>query len=132
MNVVRRKPAHRDARGVILDILENDAVECVTILTSKRGAVRANHYHKKTTQYTYVIDGKIRVLEQRGNGRIERRVLKPGDLLTTPPWVKHAVVAIEDSTLIACAHGPRRGKNYEDDTYRLDPPLWPPRKRSRG
>ena len=129
MHVTRRKPAHRDARGVIIDILENDRVEAVTMLTSKKGTVRANHYHKKTTQYTYIVSGRVRVAEQRGNGRVERRILKAGDLLTTPPWVKHAVEALADTVLIACAHGPRRGKNYEDDTYRLETPLIPARRR---
>jgi len=125
MNVVHRKPAHEDDRGAITDILEDNDVECVTIISSTEGAVRGNHYHKQTIQYTYLISGSMRVLEQEVDGPVEERVLQPGDLLTTPPTIRHTFVAIEDSTFIACAHGPRRGKQYEEDTYRLDEPLWP-------
>jgi quercetin dioxygenase-like cupin family protein len=126
MNVVRRKPAHEDPRGTITDILEDDDVECVTLITSSEGAVRGNHYHKETIEYTYILSGRMRVLEQVPGGLVEEHVLEPGDLLTTPPLVRHTLVAVEDSTFIACAHGPRRGKKYEDDTFRLEEPLWPP------
>ncbi len=125
MNVVRRGPAHEDDRGIIIDILEDDQVECVTLLTSKKGAVRGNHYHLKTTQYTYVLSGTMHVVEQAPGRPPEERVLEAGDLLVTPPPVRHAFVALEDTTFIACAHGPRRGKQYEDDTYRLEVPLLP-------
>mgnify|MGYP001203036181 CR=1 FL=1 len=125
MNVVHRNPAHEDSRGVITDILEDNDVECVSIITSTEGAVRGNHYHKETTQYTYIISGSMRVLEQAPGEPVEEHILEPGDLIVTPPMVSHVFVAVEDSLFIACAHGPRRGKQYEDDTYRLEKPLWP-------
>jgi quercetin dioxygenase-like cupin family protein len=123
MRVERRKPTFQDARGVITDVLDGVRVECVTVLSTRKGAVRGNHYHKKTTQYLYVLAGRFRVFEQHAGGPVERRLLKAGDLLITPPRVRHAILALEDGTLVACAHGPRVGKDYENDTYRLDVPL---------
>jgi quercetin dioxygenase-like cupin family protein len=125
MNVIHRQAAHEDDRGSITDVLEDDEVECVTLITSAEGAVRGNHYHKETIQYTYILSGRMRVFEQAPGGPIEERVLEPGDLLTTPPPVRHTFVALEEATFIACAHGPRRGRQYEEDTYRLKEPLWP-------
>lgn len=121
--VVNVKPAFRDTRGVITDILDGVPVECVTLLSSKKGAVRGNHYHKKTTQYAYVLEGRYQLYTQRPGGRVRARVVKKGDLVVTPPQERHAFVAIEDSWMIACAHGPRSGRSFEGDTYRLEVPI---------
>ena len=123
MKVVKPKPAFKDARGRIIDILDGIPVECVTLLTSKRGSVRGNHFHKKTTQYAYVLEGKLRLYTQPPGGAVRSRVITAGDLVVTPPKERHAFVALEDSVLLACAHGPRAGRSYEADTYRLDKPL---------
>ena len=128
MRVIRVKPAVADRRGTITDVLDGTRVECVTLVTSKKGAVRGNHYHKKTTQYTYVLEGRFRLFTQRVGRPVQSRVVKAGELVVTPPLERHAFVALEDSLLIACAHGPRAGRSYESDTYRLDVPISrPPR-----
>lgn len=123
MPVTRPKPATTDRRGTITDILDGVPVECVTLLTSKKGAVRGNHYHKKTTQYAYVLEGRFRVFTQQVGQRVRFRVVKKGELVVTPPRERHAFVALEDSVLLACAHGPRAGRSYEADTYRLQVPI---------
>jgi len=123
MQVERRNPVFRDKRGVITDILQRINIDSITIITSKKGAVRGNHYHKKTTQYAYVLKGKFRLYTQEKGRKIERKVVKEGDFITTPPWERHAFVALEDSVLLACFLGPRRGKDYEDDTYHLGVPI---------
>jgi quercetin dioxygenase-like cupin family protein len=126
VRVIHVKPAVTDRRGTITDVLDGIPVECVTLVTSKKGAVRGNHYHKKTTQYTYVLRGRYRLLTQRGEGRVQARVVKAGELVITPPLERHAFIALESSLLIACAHGPRAGRSYETDTYRLAAPLTAP------
>jgi len=123
MKIVRPKTAYKDARGRIVDILDQLPVECVTILSSKRGAVRGNHYHKKTIQYAYILEGKLRLYIQNPGERIRTRVVRQGDLIVTPPLERHAFEALEDSVMIACAHGPRAGRSYEADTFRLDEPI---------
>lgn len=123
MNVVRKKPVFRDARGVITDILEDTKIDSVTILSSKKGAVRGNHYHKKTIQYAYVLKGKFRLYTQEGGEKVKQKIIKKGDLVITPPLERHAFVALEDSLLLACCYGPRAGKHYEDDTFRLQEPI---------
>ena len=126
MRVIRVKAAVADRRGTITDVLDGTRVECVTLVTSKKGAVRGNHYHKKTTQYTYVLEGRFRLFTQRVGRPVQSRVVKAGELVVTPPLERHAFVALEDSLLIACAHGPRAGRSYESDTYRLDVPISKP------
>jgi quercetin dioxygenase-like cupin family protein len=123
MKIVRPRPASSDRRGTITDILDGTPVECVTLLTSRTGAVRGNHYHKKTRQYAYVLKGRFQVFAQREGREVRSSVVGTGELVITPPMERHAFVALEDSVLIACAHGPRSGRSYEADTYRLDTPL---------
>lgn len=86
--------------------------------------MRGNHYHKKTIQYTYILEGKLRYYTQRGlRGRVESYVVTRGDFIVSPQGHPHAFVALKDSVLLAFAKGPRNGKEYEKDTCRLKVPL---------
>ena len=49
MEKLRIVPAFSDHRGQIIDLLENENINAVTVITFTKGAVRANHYHKQTT-----------------------------------------------------------------------------------
>ena len=53
-----------DSRGKITDIISKEKIDFVTIITNKKGSVRGNHYHKKTIQYLYVLEGSILVAAQ--------------------------------------------------------------------
>ena len=68
MKFFRRKVAFKDARGTILDILDGVPLNAVTIITNKKGAVRANHYHKKTIQYTYILTGRVKYVSKTKGG----------------------------------------------------------------
>jgi quercetin dioxygenase-like cupin family protein len=70
-----------------------------------------------------VLKGGFRLYTQEKDGKVQRKVVKEGDFITTPAWEKHAFVALENSILLACFLGPRRGKDYEDDTFHLDVPI---------
>ena len=133
MKITRLKIAHADARGSIRDILDNVPLNSITILTSKKGVIRGNHYHKKTVQWTYLLSGSVRYFARPvKGGQTRSAVLKPGDLAVSLPWEAHTVVALEDCEFLAIAKGPRHGKNYEADTFRLSEPLVKAPKLSRG
>jgi len=119
MEVIHKKSAFEDERGCITDILENEIIEYVTMISSKKGALRGNHYHKESVQYTFVLKGSLKLLTQMLGAEIETTFIKPGDLVFTPPMERHALVALEDSEFLILTRGPRGGENYEKDTYRL-------------
>jgi len=123
MKVIHKKSVFEDARGQIVDILENEPIEYVTIISSKKGMVRGNHYHKESVQYTYVLKGSLKIVSQMPGQEVETTIIKPGDLVFTPPLERHTLVAQEDSEFLVLTRGPRGGKNYERDTYRLDKSL---------
>ncbi len=118
MKLKRLKVDFKDARGVIMDILDDVPMNAITWLTSRKGVVRGNHFHKKTVQYTYLVQGKVRYHWAKGAGKIHSCVLKPGDLAISPAGETHTVEALADSAFLAISYGPRHGKNYEADTYR--------------
>ena len=48
-----------DERGSITDIFHLVDMNSGCLITNTPGAIRANHYHKLTTQYTYILTGSI-------------------------------------------------------------------------
>jgi quercetin dioxygenase-like cupin family protein len=126
----RREAAFTDARGSITDILDGVPLNAVTIITNKKGAVRANHFHKKTIQYTYVLTGRVRYVSRGKKGGTTTVIMKPGDLAVSPPHEAHATEALTDATFLALAHGLRHGRDYEKDTFRLAEPLIAPKKKA--
>lgn len=119
MEVINKKCVFEDERGKIIDILEKEVIEYVTLISSKKGAVRGNHYHKESLQYTFVLKGSLKLLTQMPRGEIKIMIVKGGDLVFTPPMERHALIALVDSEFLVFTRGPRGGKNYEKDTYRL-------------
>ena len=116
-----------DDRGTIKDVLIRQPIDAITIIRSKKGVVRGNHFHKDTTQWVYVQSGQLQSLTQKDNEPVVEQFINPGDLLVAEPWEKHVLVAIEDSEFFVFTRGPRGGDSYENDTFRLETPLEPPK-----
>jgi len=126
MEIKRVNPSFQDKRGVIQDILINEPIEHITVITSIKDVTRGNHFHKKTIQWVYVHSGKLKSLTQKENENVVSQILEPGDLIKTEVLEKHALKMLEDSIFYVFTKGPRGGDNYENDTYRLDKPLQDP------
>lgn len=115
------KPAFADERGSIYDVLENNDIKHVGIIISKANSIRANHYHKKATQWTYVISGKI-ILHTKGlndESKTKKIEMSGGDMAEIPPSTIHAVEAVQDSVLLVITDQPRVDNGYEYDTFRI-------------
>ena len=115
---VNTRNAFRDVRGEITDLQLFDGGFSVTRIRSVAGAVRGNHFHKETHQFTYVIKGSTLVAEKD-----DRYSAFPGDLIYHAAGDSHAFKCLEDSEWLVFTKGPRAGNNYESDTFRLDVPL---------
>jgi len=126
MDVTKIISDFEDERGSITDILRQEPIDYVTIITSKKGALRGNHVHKETVQYVYVMEGKLKALSQMPDEPVCTTVLEAGDLIVNVPNEGHAFEALEDTTFLVLTRGPRGGENYEDDTFRLETPLQDP------
>ena len=104
-----------DERGVIQDLL--GAVDAVTEIFTKRGAVRGNHVHQRTTQWTYVIYGVLETawMSEDGDG-VHCKRYGPGALIEEKAGVPHAWKAATDCRVLVFTKGPRSGQAYETDT----------------
>lgn len=108
-----------DSRGSITDILEKQTIHAVTLISFKKNSVRANHYHKKTYQWNYLLSGQISYYYKPKDKRKSKVIMNPGDVILSPPNEEHALKANKKSQLLVLTKGPRGGKEYESDTFRL-------------
>ena len=108
-----------DHRGVIQDWFGSDEpIDAVTHITTVKGAIRGNHFHKQTTQWTLVLSGRL--LMTNGAHHTE---MGPSRLIKHEPGDPHAWQALEDAECLVFTRGPRSGEGYETDTHRLEEPL---------
>lgn len=112
-----------DDRGDITDIFFKKNINHACVITNTPGAVRANHYHKFTTQYTYVLSGTLHYYSKPvdSDAAPVSIVAGEGDMIISEPNEIHAMKAgIYGCTFIAFAEGPRGGEDYENDTFRVE------------
>ncbi len=114
---------YKDGRGEIKDILVKQRIDYVTLITCRKGSTRGNHYHKKTVQMAYVLDGRVKVLTQMPGKKVRSTVVRSGSMILNAPLERHAIIALEDSTLLVLTRGLRGGRDFEKDTFRLSVPL---------
>ena len=118
MKQIRYKPNFSDQRGEIFDLIEKESINAVTKISFKKDSVRGNHYHKKTTQWNFVLSGEMIVISKK-NGKRTSKTFKKDDLFILQPNEHHAIKAKKKSMLLVFTKGPRGGKEYENDTFRL-------------
>lgn len=123
MNITKNiAPEFTDVRGAITKILDNGtAIKSILLITSQAGSVRANHYHKKDSHYSYLLSGTMEYSEKPAEGgEIETVVLSAGDMVFTRPQMIHAMRFLEDSVFLAMATESRSREDYEADTVRVE------------
>src|SRR5919108_5531851 len=74
-----------DARGEIQPLVDL-MMESAVLIHSKRGAVRANHYHRTDWHFCYVLSGAIEYLHRPTGSRAKPKTVfvKEGELFFTP------------------------------------------------
>lgn len=121
--VKKVKPFHVDDRGEMFYLLDKSApITSALYITCKKGAVRANHYHKKDTHYSYMIKGSMEYTYQDvkdKNAKKHKVLIKKGEIVETPPMTMHAMRFLQDSIFIALTTEARNQKKYEKDTVRV-------------
>jgi quercetin dioxygenase-like cupin family protein len=120
MKIEHIPTSFEDGRGKIIDIVSNETVHAATLITFTNGAIRGNHYHNNTIQWNYVLSGKIKVILGNKDEKLNEIILSSGDLLKISEGEKHTFKALEESVMLVLSHGPRGGKEYETDTFRLN------------
>jgi dTDP-4-dehydrorhamnose 3,5-epimerase-like enzyme len=123
MNIQHIKLTFEDSRGTITDIVEQIDFNGATIISSKAGSIRGNHYHKESVQYIYVLEGKMLSRSKKMGEKLTEVVVKKGDLVSHEKYEAHMFEALEDTTFLVLSSGLRTGKDYEKDTFRISFPI---------
>jgi dTDP-4-dehydrorhamnose 3,5-epimerase-like enzyme len=118
--LVNLDESHSDDRGSIQSLV-NFPMKNISLISSKKGVVRSNHYHLTDWHYMYVLFGSFDYYYRPTNSSEKLKVVrvKAGELIFTPPMEDHATVFLEDCDLLAMSRNPRDQEAYEEDVRRV-------------
>ena len=119
--VVKLEKPFIDGRGKIQPLVDM-MMKSAVLITSNKGSLRANHYHKTDWHLIYVLEGSFEYFCRKTNSKdkIEKMIVKKDQLLFTGPMVDHAMFYPEKTVLLVVSKNPRDQKTYEEDTVRID------------
>jgi quercetin dioxygenase-like cupin family protein len=120
--IVKLDKAFADARGAIQPLVDLPMESCV-LISSLKGAVRANHYHRTDWHFCYVLSGSIEYYQRpHGSGEAPKKTLvNTGELFFTPPMVDHEMLFPEDTVFLTLGRNSRTQEAYEADVVRIPP-----------
>lgn len=120
--IVELSDSFVDDRGEIIPLVDLDMKSAVMI-TSVKGSVRANHYHRTDWHFCYVVSGSIDYYHRPhgSDAEAEKVSIAEGQLFFTPPMVDHAMVFPEDTVFLTLGRNSRRQEVYEADVERIEP-----------
>jgi nucleoside-diphosphate-sugar epimerase/quercetin dioxygenase-like cupin family protein len=104
-----------DKRGKISNHELPEAINLIGMIDSKKGTIRANHYHPIQEQKCLVTQGQfISVYQDLLNKNASRitHVVNEGQLIVTKPNVAHAMVFSKDTVFLNLVRGEREHDNY--------------------
>lgn len=111
-----------DNRGSIQPLVDVTMESCV-LISSKKGSVRANHYHRTDWHYCYVLSGTIDYYHRpTGSSEAPTKVrVSEGELFFTGPMTDHAMVFVDDTVFLTFGRNSRTQEVYEADVVRIPP-----------
>lgn len=121
-DIKKIQPFFVDDRGEMSHLVDDANIISVLYVTSKKGSVRANHYHKKDVHRVFLLKGKIEYSYRNLrniNSKKKTVIVESGYIINTPFMTEHAMKFLEDSVFLAFSIRPRNRKEYENDTIRV-------------
>jgi len=111
---------HVDERGAIKSLV-NFPMKNLSLILSRKGSVRSNHYHLTNWHYMYVLSGSFDYYYRAAGSDDKPGVihLTVGEMVFTPPMEEHATVFLEDTQLLVMSRNPRDQESYEADVKRV-------------
>ena len=111
----------KDKRGWLKKILDGNFSSCIEIY-SKKGSIRANHYHKKDTHFIYVINGEILYFykDRKKGTKTKFKLMKKSDLFFTPSMQEHMAYFTKNTHFLAFSTRKRTKFDYEKDLIKVN------------
>jgi dTDP-4-dehydrorhamnose 3,5-epimerase-like enzyme len=110
----------KDERGAIINLADGQIGD-VSMITSKEGAVRANHVHQNDWHLCFLISGSINYTwkDSSSSSEIKQIKVSPGEMIYTPPGAPHKMHFLESSQFVTISKLSRLTASYELDTLRF-------------
>ena len=111
----------RDERGYLLKILDKGFSSCIEIF-SKKGSIRANHYHKKDEHFCYILKGEILFFyrNRKKGSKLNYKIMRKGDLFFTTYNQDHLAYFLKTTHFLSYSSRKRTKIDYENDLVRLN------------
>ncbi len=104
-----------DRRGKISNHELTEPINLIGLISSKKGTIRANHYHPQQEQKCLFTKGQIIEVFQDiinpGSPKVTQ-VVSEGELSVIKPNVAHTMVFTKDTTFLNLVRGEREHNNY--------------------
>ena len=104
-----------DSRGKISNHELTEPINMIGLIHSKKGTIRANHYHPQQEQKCLFTKGQIIEIFQdilNPNSPKITQVVNEGQLSVIKPNVAHTMVFTKDTTFLNLVRGEREHENY--------------------
>ena len=104
-----------DYRGKISNHELTEPINLIGLINSKKGTIRANHYHPQQEQKCLFTKGQIIEVFQdilNPNSPKITQVVNEGQLSVIKPNVAHTMVFTKDTTFLNLVRGDREHENY--------------------
>ena len=106
---------YADDRGKISNFELTEPINMIGLIDSKKGTIRANHYHPQQEQKCLFTKGQIIEIFQdilNPNSPKITQVVNEGEISTIKPNVAHTMVFTKDTTFLNLVRGEREHENY--------------------
>ncbi len=106
---------YEDSRGRINNHELTEPINLIGYIESKKGSVRANHFHPQQEQKCIFTQGKIIEVYKdllEPNSMKRTQVVTAGEQSIIKPNVAHSMIFVEDTKFLNLVRGERQHKNY--------------------
>ena len=109
---------HIDNRGSLTQLI-HDGFKQINVLESKKGVERGSHFHKRSVEAFYVINGSVEVTLWDKTSK-EVMVFEKGDFFEIHPFVLHNMLFLEDCLMVQMYDEPVENLDGTKDIFTED------------
>jgi dTDP-4-dehydrorhamnose 3,5-epimerase-like enzyme len=121
--MLRQKPNYRfyDKRGIFIEVWKSRAWRQMNYFSCKRGGIRGGHYHKKTRELFFIINGLCRVTLIDVKTHKEKSFLaKAKDIFILEPFYAHYIQALKNAEVITVLDRYHNARKPDMHLYKKD------------
>lgn len=124
MNIIQDPlPSFTDERGTIQNLVVGANIDSVSVITSVKGAIRANHWHRISGHACIMTKGSVDYFERPvgSQDKPTKVSIGIGQVFWTGPNVEHAMLFTGEENEMWCFRtGASSQAEYENELVRLN------------